>query len=38
LPNVHLPPKIRAFIDFLRVRFGPEPYWNRVDGARPRKA
>jgi len=32
LPNVHLPPKIRAFIDFLRVRFGPEPYWDRVDG------
>ena len=29
LPNVHLPPKVRAFIDFLAERFGPEPYWDR---------
>lgn len=24
----HLPPKVRAFIDFLAERFGPEPYWD----------
>jgi DNA-binding transcriptional LysR family regulator len=23
-----LPPKVRSFIDFLAVRFGPEPYWD----------
>lgn len=34
LPNIHLPPKIRAFIDFLQARFGPEPYWDRVEGGR----
>jgi DNA-binding transcriptional LysR family regulator len=29
LPSIHLPPKVRAFIDFLRTRFGPEePYWD----------
>lgn len=33
LPNVHLPPKVRAFIDFLAERFGPEPYWDRVEKA-----
>ncbi|MCL4798861.1 MAG: LysR family transcriptional regulator [Burkholderiales bacterium] len=37
LPNVHLPPKIRAFVDFLRARFGPEPYWDRPDAARARR-
>lgn len=25
----HLSPKVRAFIDFLAERFGPEPYWDR---------
>ena len=29
LPNRHLPLKVRAFIDFLLVRFGPTPYWDR---------
>lgn len=29
LPTRHLPPKVRAFIDFLLARFGPEPYWDR---------
>jgi len=28
LPNRHLPPKVRAFIDFLLARFGPTPYWD----------
>jgi DNA-binding transcriptional LysR family regulator len=32
LPNVHLPLKIRGFIDFLQNRFGPEPYWDVADG------
>ena len=32
LPNRHLPAKVRAFIDLLRARFGPVPYW---DGERP---
>jgi DNA-binding transcriptional LysR family regulator len=27
LPTRHLPAKIRAFIDFLYDRFGPDPYW-----------
>jgi DNA-binding transcriptional LysR family regulator len=31
LPNRHLPAKVRAFIDFLLSRFGPEPYWDRLD-------
>ena len=31
LPNVRLPVKIRAFIDFLQARFGPTPYWDRID-------
>ena len=30
LPNRHLPAKVRAFVDFLRERFGPEPYWDRA--------
>lgn len=25
----HLSAKVRAFVDFLRDRFGPEPYWDR---------
>ena len=29
LPNRHVPAKVRAFIDFLRERFSPEPYWDR---------
>jgi hypothetical protein len=24
----NLPPKVRAFVDFLGAKFGPEPYWN----------
>ena len=28
LPNRHLSPKVRSFIDFLLERFGPEPYWD----------
>lgn len=24
----HLSPKVRAFVDFLAVRFGPRPYWD----------
>lgn len=34
LPSIHLPPKVRTFIDFLRTRFGPEPYWDRPQRAR----
>ena len=30
LPNRHLPSKVRAFVDFLRERFSPEPYWDRT--------
>ncbi|NYZ15044.1 LysR family transcriptional regulator [Azospirillum sp. RWY-5-1] len=26
--NRHLSPKVRAFVDFLAGRFGPEPYWD----------
>lgn len=29
LPTRHLPNKVRAFIDFLLARIGPEPYWDR---------
>lgn len=29
LPNRHLSPKVRVFIDFLLERYGPEPYWDR---------
>jgi DNA-binding transcriptional LysR family regulator len=32
-PTRHVSPKVRAFIDFLVERFGPEPYW---DAACPR--
>lgn len=32
LPTRHLPSKVRAFIDFLLVRIGPEPYWDRENG------
>ena len=28
LPNRHLSAKVRAFIDFFVMRFGPEPYWD----------
>jgi len=35
LPSIHLPPKIRAFVDHLRTRFGPEPYWDRPARGRP---
>lgn len=31
LPTRHLPAKIRAFIDFLLERFGPDPYWDREE-------
>lgn len=37
LPNLHLPPKVRAFIDFLQARFGPLPYWDRITGLRPKR-
>ena len=30
----HLSPKVRAFVDFLAERFGPDPYWDRTDAAR----
>ena len=26
----NLSPKVRAFVDFLAERFGPEPYWDRA--------
>jgi DNA-binding transcriptional LysR family regulator len=29
LPTRYLSPKVRAFVDFLAARFGPEPYWDR---------
>ena len=29
----HLSPKVRAFVDFLAERFGPDPYWDRPEGA-----
>jgi DNA-binding transcriptional LysR family regulator len=29
LANRHVPAKVRAFIDHLLSRFGPEPYWDR---------
>ena len=31
LPNVRLPVKIRAFVDFLQARFGPTPYWDGTE-------
>jgi DNA-binding transcriptional LysR family regulator len=27
----HLSPKVRAFVDFLADRFGPRPYWDRIE-------
>ncbi len=30
LPNIHLPSKVRGFIDFLQARIGPVPYWDRI--------
>jgi DNA-binding transcriptional LysR family regulator len=30
LPNRHLSAKVRAFIDFLLARFGPQPYWDQI--------
>jgi DNA-binding transcriptional LysR family regulator len=35
LPNRRLPTKVRLFIDFLRARFGPEPYWDRMHNVPP---
>jgi DNA-binding transcriptional LysR family regulator len=29
LPNRHLSPKVRVFIDFMVERFAPPPYWDR---------
>lgn len=29
LPNRHLPAKVRTFVELLRERFGPVPYWDR---------
>ena len=29
LQTIHLPAKVRAFIDFLRARFGAKPYWDQ---------
>lgn len=29
----HVPPKVRAFVDFLVGHFGPKPAWDRFDGA-----
>lgn len=33
LPTRYLPTKVRAFIDFLLARIGPEPYWDRENSA-----
>jgi DNA-binding transcriptional LysR family regulator len=30
LPTRHVSAKVRAFIDFLLKRFGPQPYWDRL--------
>lgn len=38
LPSRHLPAKVRAFIDFLLARFGPDPYWDRLAPADHRSA
>jgi DNA-binding transcriptional LysR family regulator len=37
LPNVRLPVKVRLFIDYLRERLGPQPYWDRIGTATPVK-
>ncbi|HYC36143.1 MAG TPA: LysR family transcriptional regulator [Usitatibacter sp.] len=29
LPNRHVPANVRAFIDFLKERFSPQPYWDQ---------
>jgi DNA-binding transcriptional LysR family regulator len=34
LPNRHLSPKVRAFIDFLLERYGAEPYWDSTAGVK----
>lgn len=34
LQSIHLPAKVRAFVDFLRTRFGPQPYWDVEDNTR----
>ncbi|MEO8278554.1 MAG: LysR family transcriptional regulator [Ideonella sp.] len=31
LPSLHLPVKVRGFLDFLQARFGPVPYWDEAD-------
>lgn len=36
--NRHLSPKVRAFVDFLAARFGPEPYWDAALPAAARAA
>jgi DNA-binding transcriptional LysR family regulator len=30
----HLSPKVRAFVDFLAERYGPDPYWDRPEAGR----
>lgn len=30
LSGLHSPPKVRAFVEFLLAKFGPEPLWDRV--------
>jgi DNA-binding transcriptional LysR family regulator len=30
LQSIHITAKVRAFVTFLRERFGPEPYWDRA--------
>ena len=30
LQGIHMTAKARAFVTFLRERFGPEPYWDRA--------
>ncbi|HUI95380.1 MAG TPA: LysR family transcriptional regulator [Xanthobacteraceae bacterium] len=30
----HLSPKVRAFVDFLAERYGPDPYWDRPEASR----
>jgi len=38
LANRHLSAKVRAFIDFVLERFGPEPYWDRGAPGDPARA
>jgi DNA-binding transcriptional LysR family regulator len=35
LQNANPPAKVRAFIDFLRARFGSEPYWDKAETTDP---